>query len=84
MNRDLSFNEHFFSLCKNAGKKVSKLGYQRLSIRLSNLMGCQQRNVLMKPLAEVQLGCYSLVWMFRGREPNRKINHIHEKLLRGV
>ena len=78
MNRDLSFNEHFFSLCKNAGKKVSKL------VRLSNLMGCQQRNVLMKPLAEVQLGCYSLVWMFHGREPNRKINHIHEKLLRGV
>ena len=38
----------------------------------------------MKSFVEAQFGYCSLVWMFNGREINRKINHIHERSLRIV
>ena len=77
-NSDLSFNEDVSSLCKKAGRKLS------VSSRLSNLMSFQQRRPLMKAFVEAQLGYYPLVWIFHGREINRKINHIHERPLRIV
>ena len=77
-NSDLSFNEDVSSLCKEAGRKLS------VSSRLSNLMSFQQRRPLMKAFVEAQLGYYPLVWIFHGREINRKINHVHERSLRFV
>ena len=76
--RDLSFDEYVSSLCKKAGRKLSVLS------RLSNLMSFQQRRLLMKSFVEAQFGYCPLVWMFHGREINRKINHIHERSLRIV
>ena len=76
IDRDLSFNEYVSSLCKKAGRKLSVLS------RLSNLMSFQQRRLLMKSFVEAQFGYCPLVWMFHGREINRKINHIHERSLR--
>ena len=38
----------------------------------------------MKSFVEAQFGYCPLVWMFHGREINRKINHIHERSLRIV
>ena len=35
----------------------------------------------MKSFAEAQFGYCPLVWMFHGKEINRKINHIHERSL---
>ena len=78
IDRDLSFNEYVLSLCKRAGRKLSVLS------RLSNLMSFQQRRLLMKSFVEAQFGYCPLVWMFHGREINRKINHIHERSLRIV
>ena len=78
IDRDLSFNEYVSSLCKKAGRKLSVLS------RLSNLMSFQQRRLLMKSFVEAQFGYCPLVWMFHGREINRKINHIHERSIRIV
>ena len=47
-------------------------------------MSFQQRRLLMKSFVEAQFGYCPLVWMFHGREINRKINHIHERSLRIV
>ena len=43
-----------------------------------------QRRLLLKSFVETQFGYCLLVWMFHGREINRKINHIHERSLRIV
>ena len=47
-------------------------------------MGIQQRRLLMKSFVEAQFGYCPLVLMFRGRELNRKINHVRERSLRIV
>ena len=47
-------------------------------------MSFQQRRLLLKSFVEAQFGYCPLVWMFHGREINRKINHIHERSLRIV
>ena len=78
IDRDLNFNEYVSSLCKKAGRKLSVLS------RLSNLMSFQQRRLLLKSFVEAQFGYCPLVWMFHGREINRKINHIHERSIRIV
>ena len=49
IDRDLSFNEYFSSLCKKAGRKLSVLS------RLSNLMSFQQRRLLMKSFVKAQI-----------------------------
>ena len=72
-DRDLSFNEYISSLSKKAGRKLSVLS------RLSNLMSFQKRRLLMKSFVEAQFGYFPLVWMFHGRELNKKINHIHQR-----
>ena len=43
-----------------------------------------QRRLLLKSFVETQFGYCLLVWMFHGREINRKINHIHERSIRIV
>ena len=45
-------------------------------------MSFQQRGLLMKSFVKAQYGYCPLVWMFHGREINRKINDIHERFLR--
>ena len=66
------------SLCTITGTKLSVIS------RLSNLMSLQQRRLLLRSFVEAQFGYCPLVWMFHGREINRKINHIHERSLRIV
>ena len=75
---DLSVNGYVSSLHKNAGSKLSVLS------RLSNLISFQQRRLLMKSLVKVQFEYCPLVWIFHGRKVNRKINQMHERLLRIV
>ena len=47
-------------------------------------MSTKQRRVLIKSFIESQLGYYHVIWMFRGRRANNKINHLHERSLRVV
>ena len=47
-------------------------------------MSFQQRRLLLKSFVEAHFGYCPLVWMFHGREINRKINHIPERSLRIV
>ena len=78
IDKDLKFNDYVFCLCKKAGQKLSVLK------RVSYQMKFKQRKVLMKSFIESQFDYCSLIWMFCGREANKKINHIHERSLRIV
>ena len=76
IDRDLNFNEYVSFLRKKAGRNLSILS------RASNyLMSFRQRRLLLKSFVEAQFWYCPLVWMFRGRETNRKINLIHERSL---
>ena len=35
----------------------------------------------MKTFIDAQFGCCPLVWMLYGRVSNRKVNHLHERLI---
>ena len=74
IDRHLSFNEYISSL--SLQKSLQQTPH---FIKLSNLMSVQQRKLLMKSFVEAQIGYCSLVYMFHGRELNRKVTPIHEK-----
>ena len=74
----LNFDLHVSSLCKKAGKMLSVLA------RLSNFMSLNQTGTLMEIFIESQFGYCPLVWMFHGRIVNKKINNLHERVLRIV
>ena len=78
IDRDLKFDEYVLLQCKKAGKKLTAL------IRISKFMTFGQRRNIMKAFIESQFGYCPLVWMFCGRQTNARINHIHERALRGV
>ena len=78
IDRDLKFDEYVLSQRKKAGKKLTAL------IRINKFMIFGQRKNIMKAFIESQFGYCPLVWMFRGRLNNAKINHIHVRALRAV
>ena len=74
----ISFGGHVSNLYEKAGRKLFALA------RLSSYMTLTQKRVPMKSFIQAQFGYFLLVWMFHGRVLNRKINHLHECLLRIV
>ena len=78
IDKQLKFDNHVYSLCKNAGKKLSALA------RLSAYLNQDQRKTLMTTFIESQFNYSPLTWMFHGRKSNNRINHIHERALRLV
>ena len=74
----ISFGGHVSNLYEKAGRKLFAL------VRLSSYMTLTQKRVPMKSFIQAQFGYFLLVWMFHGRVLNRKINHLHECLLRIV
>ena len=76
INRNLNFDDYVFSLCKEAGKKISALS------RVSSYISFEKRRILLKAFVESQFGYCPLTWMFHSRQANNKINHIHERALR--
>ena len=75
IDRNLNFDDHVFTLCKKATKKLTALS------RISNYKSFEKRS-LSKAFVESKCGYCPLTWMFHRRKANSKINHIHEKTLR--
>ena len=78
VDRDLGFNKYvsFLSVKKLAGNYPFYQDYQ--------IKWVFNKEDLMKSFVEAQFGYCPLVWMFNGREINRKINLVHERSLRIV
>ena len=74
IDRNLNFDDHVFTLCKKAGRKLSALS------RISNYMSFEKKRILLKAFVESQFGYCPLTWMFYSRKANSKINYIHERL----
>ena len=53
-------------------------------MRIGNYLSFDKRRTLFKAFIESQFKYSPLVWMFYGRQSNRKINKLHERALRVV
>ena len=78
IDSELSFDQHIFSICSKASKKLHALG------RIATFMLFNKRRTQMKAFIENQLNYCPLMWMFHSRTMNNKINRIHERTLRLV
>ena len=78
INKELKFNEHVSILCKKASTKVTTLA------RMVRVLPFYKKRVLMKAFIMSQFSYCPLIWMFCSRKMNKKINYIHERVLRLV
>lgn len=74
----LNFQTHIIKLCKKASQKLHALA------RLSNLMSCRQKKIIMNAFISSQFSYCPLIWMCHSRSLNTHINRIHERALRIV
>ena len=75
---NLSFENHVTYLCKKTSQKLHALA------RISHYMGLNERRNLMKASITSQFRYCPLMWIFRSRNLNNKVNRIHERALRLV
>ena len=79
IDRNLNFDDHVFTLCKKAGRKLSALS------RISNYMSFQKikRNSF-KSICGITVWVLPLTLMFYSKKAISNINYIHERSLRIV
>ena len=75
VDRKLNFQEHVRSICKNASRKIHALG------RVKKYMHSSKLKLIMHSFIEEFNYC-PLIWMFHNRTLNRRINKLHERVLR--
>ena len=78
IDNDLKFDKHVSNICLKANRKLSALA------RVSKFLSFQKRRTLFKSFIESQFKYCPIVWMFHGRQINKKINNLHERALRIV
>ena len=72
----LSFDNHVSKLCQKASNKLYALA------RISPYMDQRKLRTLMRAFITSQFQYCPLIWMFHGRQLNKKINKIQERALR--
>ena len=78
INNNLNFKEHIESLCKKASQKINALS------RLASSMNFEQRRLIMNSFVIYIFTYCPVVWMFRSRKLNARINRLHESVLQIV
>ena len=78
IDKKLNFNKHLTDICNKVSNKVTALR------RMVKIIPFDKKRLLMKAFIESQFSYCPLVWMFRSRKMNRRINYIHERALRLV
>ena len=68
IDKNLNFNSHLSTLCKNVGQKVTALA------RVAKLLSFDKRRALLKAFIDSKFSHCPLVWVFYSREMNGKIN----------
>ena len=76
IDHELKFDEHVNHLCTKVSLKLNALA------RIAPFMNVSKKRIIMKSFIESQFGYCPLIWMFRSRGLNNKINRIHERPLR--
>ena len=78
IDNNLDLNDHVSTIYRKAYLKLHAL------VRLSRFMNKGKLRLFMKSFVEFQLSCCRLIWRFHNRQPNNKINRLHERALRLV
>ena len=76
INSKLNFNRHVIQLCVKASQKLPALA------RVSNYMDTEKVKLIMRSFIMSHFSYCPLIWMFRDRAINSRINKIHERALR--
>ena len=76
INRDLKFDKHGLKIWSKANQKLSALS------RMAKLLSFNKRRTLFKAFVEPLFKYCPIVWIFRSRRINNKINRLHERALR--
>ena len=75
IDSELSFDQHIFTICSKASKKLHVLG------RIATFLSFNKCRTLMKAFIESQFNYCPLIWMFHSRALDNKINRIHKRAL---
>ena len=78
LNNRIGFDTHVANICNRVSKKLHPLA------RISQFMNIHKRRMTMKANLASEFGYCPLVWMFRSRKLNGRINKLHERALRMV
>ena len=78
LNTRLGFDTHVANICSRVSKKLHALA------RISQYMSIHKRRMTMKAFIASEFGYCPLVWMFRSRKLNSRVNKLHERALRIV
>ena len=78
IDKKMNFNKHLSILCKQVSGKVSAFA------RMVKIIPFDKKGLILKTFIESQFSYCPLIWMFRSKEVNNKINHIHGRALRLV
>ena len=76
INSNLTFKNHMNSICKKTSQKLNALA------RIAPYMKIQKRKTIIKSFVTSQFSYCPLIWMFRCRRLNNKINSIYKRALR--
>ena len=76
INSNLTFKNHMNSICKKTSQKFNALA------RIAPYMKIQKRKTIIKSFVTSQFSYCPLIWMFRCRRLNNKINSIYKRALR--
>ena len=75
-DKNFDFKNHVNELFKNAGKTLHAFA------RISDYMDVDKLRIMMNTFIISQFSYYPLICMFHDRSVNKKINEIHERVLR--
>ena len=73
---NLIFETNINKLCKRPSQKLNAL------TRISNCMAFEKRKMIMKAFITSQFSYCPLVWMFHSKRLGKKINVLHERVLK--
>ena len=71
----LKFDTHVDTILRKAHRKLTALS------RITNYIELPKRCILMNASFKIQFNYCSIIWMFRSRSLNNKINRLHERCL---
>ena len=77
-DNNFHFDDHAAFLCMKASQKLNTI------TRVAQYINLAQRRLIMKAFICSQFGHCPLVWMFRSRKMNNRINSLHEDALKVV
>ena len=78
IDHNLTFQNHILSIAQKVNQKLHALA------RISKYMPRKKLKIFMKVFVSSQFANCPLIWMFRSRQINHKINKLHERALRIV